>query len=59
LYQAGGVDLKLLMRSGANDEELRTAIVSAVQHRFKDGFEAEREALQHASRLDSMSVIGG
>jgi cyclic pyranopterin phosphate synthase len=59
LYDAGVADLRALLRSGASDDELRSVIIHAVQHRFQDGFEAERDALQRAPTLDSMSVIGG
>jgi cyclic pyranopterin phosphate synthase len=59
LYDAGVADLRALMRSGMDNDELRGVIVNAVQHRFQDGFEAERDALQRAPTLDSMSAIGG
>jgi hypothetical protein len=46
------------MRSGASNDEVSSALVDAVQHRFRDGKEAEQHT--HANMaFDSMSEIGG
>lgn len=56
LYDQGGTDLKGLMRSGASDEEIGNAIQDALQHKVKDGWEAERKRDPH---FESMAEIGG
>jgi molybdenum cofactor biosynthesis protein A len=57
LYGDGVLDLKALVRGGADDDEIAAALVDVVAHRQRDGFEA------HARRLTlrgaSMSAIGG
>ncbi|MBD1209650.1 MAG: GTP 3',8-cyclase MoaA [Ignavibacteria bacterium] len=58
LYDNGVLDLKALLRSGASNEEVSTAIADCVQHRFRDGIEAERHTHTSAA-FDSMSEIGG
>jgi molybdenum cofactor biosynthesis protein A len=58
LYDNGVLDLKTLMRSGASNEEVSGALVYAVQHRFRDGKEAEQHTHAHLA-FDSMSEIGG
>ena len=57
LYDNGALDLKMLLRSGADDYEIRKAIIICVQNRFANGYEAER----FSSRVSepSMAMIGG
>ncbi len=57
LYDGGVLNLKDLMRSGATDAELQTALLRAFRSRPKDGFEAEQKRERHVS--ESMSTIGG
>ncbi len=57
LYDQGVLDIKVLMRSGASDEEITTALLTAFQSRPKDGFEAERS--RGVEVTESMSTIGG
>ena len=57
LYDQGVLDIKSLMRSGANDEEIKFALLSAFRSRPKDGFEAEK--LRGLEVTESMSTIGG
>lgn len=59
LYDQGVFNFRDLLRAGANDEELLTAILQAIGHRAKDGFEAEenRDPFNHIS--ESMATIGG
>lgn len=59
LYDNGVFDLRSIIRNGASDDELSTAIISACNHRAKDGFEAERANLDNGKFLASMSTIGG
>jgi cyclic pyranopterin phosphate synthase len=59
LYGEGVVDLRKLLRGSATDEEIEVAIRSAVSHRFKTGFEAERSRKGKMSAFESMSEIGG
>ena len=57
LYDNGALDLKMLLRTGADDQEIRAAVTACVQNRFANGHEAER----FSSRLTepSMAMIGG
>lgn len=57
LYDGGVLNLKDLMRSGATDADLQTALLRAFNARPKDGFEAERKREKLVS--ESMSTIGG
>lgn len=57
LYAKKGLDLKALLRSGQNDEQIKMVIINAINHRHKDGFEAEKE--RSNSNWESMSTIGG
>lgn len=57
LYDAGIFNIRDLIRAGATDEELLTAIQSAVQDKAKDGFAAE--ALRKGGVSESMATIGG
>ncbi len=58
LYDDGVFNIKDLLRQGLDDESLRQHIFEALQHRAKDGFEAE--ARRPVGRVsESMSTIGG
>ncbi len=57
LYDGGVLNLKDLMRSGATDADLKTALLRAFNARPKDGFEAEKKREKLVS--ESMSTIGG
>lgn len=57
LYDNGALDLKMLLRGGASDEEIGAAIVSCVRHRFTNGHEAERCFTRDME--PSMGMIGG
>jgi cyclic pyranopterin phosphate synthase len=57
LYDQGVLDIKSLMRSGAGDEEIKSALLTAFRSRPKDGFEAEQK--RGALVTESMSTIGG
>lgn len=57
LYGAPALNLRDAMRSGMNDNELKSMIINAVAGRVRDGFVAE-EANQKTLH-SSMSVLGG
>jgi cyclic pyranopterin phosphate synthase len=58
LYSEDAFDLKSLMRQGMHDDEIKSRIVEAAKHKFKDGRTAE---LAHKSTSvgESMAQIGG
>jgi len=58
LYDDGVLNLKDLMRGGADDAEVIRQLKIAFTHRPKDGFEAERSRKTHLVS-ESMSTIGG
>ena len=57
LYDNGALDLKMLLRSSASDQEISKAIIDCVQNRFKNGHEAER--FSSRTKEPSMAMIGG
>jgi cyclic pyranopterin phosphate synthase len=57
LYDNGALDLKMLLRSGADDHEIREAVVACVHNRFDNGHEAER--FSSRAKEPSMAMIGG
>ena len=59
LYDDGVLDLKALMRSGADDAAVETALLKAFKSRPKDGFEAEKNRTTIKDVSESMSTIGG
>ncbi|NOY58429.1 MAG: GTP 3',8-cyclase MoaA [Calditrichaeota bacterium] len=56
LYDGGVLDLRKLLRTGATDDDIVSAIRQAVLRRFVDGHAAEQV---HPSDKKSMSQIGG
>lgn len=59
LYDDGVFNLKNLLRSGGKDEHLKTALMDALNHRAKDGFEAEKNRNFDFPISESMATIGG
>lgn len=59
LYDEGVLNLKALLRQGATDQALMTALSHAFWHRAKDGFEAEQRRKEDSPASESMSTIGG
>jgi len=59
LYGHNVLDIKKLMRDGHSDEAIKSLIISAVQKRAKDGFEAEKKRGNLNPIGESMSIIGG
>ena len=58
LYDQGIFNIKDLMRNGASDQEITTCLQDAMNHRARDGFEAEARRLG-SPIVESMSTIGG
>lgn len=59
LYDDGVFNLRDLIRAGATDTEVITAVKEAVSHKAKDGFEAERARKKLPQVSESMATIGG
>ena len=59
LYDDGVFNVRDLMRAGATDGEMETAFLEAINHRAKDGWEAERNRQFGLPVSESMSTIGG
>lgn len=59
LYDEGVLDIRKLMREGADDEKLKETLLYAFRHRAKDGYEAEKSRTQLLTVKESMSTIGG
>lgn len=59
LYDSGIFNVKDLMRAGASDAELTTALLDAIGNRAKDGHEAESMRFAGAPVQESMTTIGG
>jgi cyclic pyranopterin phosphate synthase len=59
LYDHGVFNVKNMIRAGATDSEIITALKSAISHRAKDGHEAEK-SIRHSNLIsESMATIGG
>jgi GTP 3',8-cyclase len=59
LYDDGVLNLKDVIRQGLSDDELKTIFLQALDHRPKDGFEAERRRKEKNPVHESMATIGG
>ena len=59
LYDDGVLDVRQLLRTDANDEEIKQHLLTAFGARPKDGFEAEGKRKNHLPASESMSTIGG
>jgi molybdenum cofactor biosynthesis protein A len=59
LYDAGVLNIKNLMRSGINNEDLQAKLIDALTHRPKDGWEAEHNRNVNHPVHESMATIGG
>jgi len=59
LYDDGVLNVKDLMRKGLNDDLIAMNLIQAIQHRSKDGWEAERLRKEKAPVHESMATIGG
>ena len=54
LYDNGVLNIKDLIRKGLTDEDVKTHLMNAINHRAKDGWEAEKKTSH-----ESMAAIGG
>ena len=59
LYDGGVFNIKNLLRAGATDGQLATAVLEALGNRAKDGFEAESQRSFGMPVSESMATIGG
>lgn len=59
LYDDGVLDVRKLLRSDLNDEEIIVELMKAFNTRPKDGFEAEQLRKNSNPISESMSTIGG
>ena len=59
LYDDGVLDIRQLLRSGVDNEEIQCNLMKAFKSRAKDGFEAEGKRQNHLPVSESMSTIGG
>ena len=59
LYDNGVFNIRDLMRAGATDEDLIIALQEALNHRAKDGLEAEQNRNKNFPVSESMATIGG
>ena len=59
LYDNGVFNIRDLIRAGASDEDLLVALQEALNHRAKDGHEAERNRNKNFPVSESMATIGG
>jgi cyclic pyranopterin phosphate synthase len=53
------MNIKDLMRSGADDNQLEQHLLAAFGKRVKDGWEAERLRVEKTGVHESMATIGG
>ncbi|MCF8451263.1 MAG: GTP 3',8-cyclase MoaA [Taibaiella sp.] len=54
LYDNGVLSIRDLVRAGNTDEQITTQLTNAINHRAKNGFEAEQNSVH-----ESMAAIGG
>jgi len=59
LYDNGVLNIKELIRNGLSDDSIATHLINAIQHRSKDGWEAERLRKEKMPVHESMATIGG
>lgn len=59
LYDDGVLNVRDLMRSTMSDDAIAATLVNAIQHRAKDGFEAEKFRKEKMPVHESMATIGG
>ncbi|MDD5758332.1 MAG: GTP 3',8-cyclase MoaA [Desulfobulbaceae bacterium] len=57
LYDNGVLDLKAMLRRGADDSEITQAVIGAVAQRYRDGMETEEHCARECD--PAMASIGG
>jgi len=59
LYDDGVLNIKNLLREGMGEDDLKGVLLSAFDHRPKDGWEAEHLRVKNTGIHESMATIGG
>jgi molybdenum cofactor biosynthesis protein A len=59
LYDGGVLNIRDILRSGADDKYVESALLNALSHRAKDGREAEHSRNINDPAHESMATIGG
>ncbi|MGB3074640.1 MAG: hypothetical protein WBB36_04935, partial [Chitinophagales bacterium] len=59
LYDDGVLNVKHLLRNETSDEKLEDALLNAINHRAKNGHEAEQLRNEKMPAHESMATIGG
>lgn len=59
LYDNGVLNIKDSLRAGSDNDELREIVLNAMNHRAKDGWEAENKRIAESPAHESMASIGG
>lgn len=59
LYDEGIFNIRNIIRSGADEAQLRQMFLDALKYRAKDGWEAEKRRLNGLPVSESMATIGG
>ncbi len=59
LYDDGVLNIKNLIREGLNENDLKITLLNALNHRAKDGWEAEQLRKERNPVHESMATIGG
>src|SRR6476620_1579919 len=59
LYDDGVLNVKDLLREGLSDDLIATNLTQAMEHRSKDGWEAEKSRKEKVPVHESMATIGG
>jgi cyclic pyranopterin phosphate synthase len=59
LYDDGVLNIKDLMREGKSDAQLEESLLNVLNHRVKDGWEAEQARVKKTGVHESMATIGG
>ena len=59
LYDDGVLNIKDLIRQGNDDSEVKAILLNSLNHRPRDGFEAERLRKEKNPVHESMATIGG
>ena len=57
LYDSGSLDLKDMLRNGADDREIEASIIECVRRKPINGFAAEKDQIKNYQ--ESMATIGG
>ena len=58
LYEGGGTDIKSVLRGGGNSQDIQNLLSDALNHKAKDGYEAEKNTMASGIH-ESMAMIGG